>query len=454
MKIINRVEEIINSTILKPGSCIYCGGNAATPHVLLKQLADDTSIQGVELISILLLGDMQALFSAEVCKRLTHRVIFSGPFSRNALNTGLATYQVMHLSDVPHQVADYLKPNIVFLTVSGPDKGGNYSYGTSVEGLPAAVESAKASGGLVIAEKNKQMPFILGSTLDESKIDYLIETDYPLPVTPVPQPDETARKIGRLITELFISDGCTLQYGIGKVPEAVTDSIIEKGVKDVGIYTELFADAMQKLVEKKVVTNKYADANFSISSIFLAADKAGYDWLDYNSSVQSRPCNLTNSIQRVAAQHKMVAINSAIGVDLHGNIWADSLKSRKIYSGIGGQADFLRGSYLSKDGFGIIAMESTTSKGLSKIIDMCPEGITTTAISADPVVIVTENGAFNPRGLNLVEHAVAIAHLAKPEMRDKLLKRIFDSPEFYKPREALKDKSPKGFTPYEAIFSR
>ncbi len=451
MRIINHVEEAVNAFNIKPGSLIYTAGNAATPQTLLKQLVKDKSIRDVELISVLLLGDIQELFESEACHRIKHRIIFSGPYSRNALNKGMATYQVMHLSDIPHQVKEYLKPNVAFINVSGPDKGGNYSYGTSVEGIQAAVNTAKANGGIVVAERNKQMPFILGTTLDESKIDYLIDTDYPLPVTPVHQPDETAKKIGHLITELYISDGCTLQYGIGKVPEAVTDAIIDKGIKDIGIYSELFADAMRKLVQKRVVTNKYSDVNFSISSIFLATDKSGYEWLDYNSSVQSRPCNLTNSILKIAQQHKMVAINSAIGVDLHGNIWADSLKGREIYSGIGGQADFLRGSYLSKNGYGIIAMESTTASGISKINDMCPEGITTTAIAADPVIIVTEQGAFNPKGLNLVEHAIGIAHLAEPDTREALLKKIYDSPEFYKSKEALKDKAPKGFTPYEEV---
>ena len=147
----------------------------------------------------------------------------------------------------------------------------------------------------------------------------------------------------------------------------------------------------------------------------------------------------------------MIAINSAIGVDLHGNIWADSLKGRQIYSGIGGQADFLRGSILSKNGYAIIAMESTTNNGISKINDMCPEGITTTAIAADPVVIVTENGAFNPMGLNLAEHATGIAHLAEPHTKEMLLRKIYDSPEFYKPKSALSDKPPKGFIPYETI---
>jgi acyl-CoA hydrolase len=451
MKAITSLPEVINSTVLKPGSVIYTGGNAATPQTLLQQIIKDTSIKDVELISILLLGDIADLFSEPTCKRIKHRIIFSGPHSRFALNKGLATYQVMHLSHVPYQVKNYLKPNVVLVQVSGPDKGGNYSLGTTVEGVKAAIQYAKNTGGTVIAEKNKQMPFVLGTTINESEIDFLYETDYELPVIPYHHPDETAEKIGRLITELYITDGSTLQFGIGKVPEAVTNAIIEKGVKDIGIYTELFTDSMQTLIEKGIVTNKYSDVNFSISSIFLAKDKHGYDWLDYNSSVQSRPCNYTNNIMRIARQHKMVAINSAIGVDLHGNIWADSLKGREIYSGIGGQADFLRGSIFSKEGLAIIAMESMTNNGISKIIDMCPEGITTTAIAADPVIIVTENGAFNPMGLNLVEHAIAIAHLAEPNTKEKLLKRIYDSPEFYKASAALSDKTPKGFIPYSEI---
>jgi acyl-CoA hydrolase len=398
-----------------------------------------------------MLGDVKELFAFETCQRIKHRIIFSGPYSREAMNKGWATYQLMHLSDIPNQVLRYLKPDICMFTVSGPDNGGNYSYGTTVEGVQSAVYSIRERGGLVIVENNKQMPFVLGTTIHESEIDFMLETDYPLPVTPVQQPDDISHRIGRIVTELFISDGCTLQFGIGEVPEAVTDAILEKGIRDIGIYTELFSDAMRRLVQKGVVTNKYLEVNFSIASIFLSNSREGYEWLNFNSSVQSRPCNITNNILNIARQHKMVAINSAIGVDLHGNIWADSLRSREIYSGIGGQADFLRGSYLSEGGYAIIAMKSTTSTGISKILDMSPEGITTTAISADPVVIVTENGAFNPRGLNISEHAVGIAHLAEPETRQKLLKIIFDSKEFHKPREALKDRSPKGFISYDEI---
>lgn len=451
MKKIKNASDVINATYIKPGSMIYTAGNAATPQVLLRQLANDPYIYNVDLLSVLLLGDISELFKPEVCQRIKHRIIFSGPHSREQLNKGMATYQLMHLSDIPNQVQRYLKPNICLFQVSGPDKGGNYSYGTTVEGVQSAVHSIRENGGLIIVEKNAQMPFVLGTTIHESEIDFMVETDYPLPSSPVHQPDETAKKIGKIVTNLYISNGSTLQYGLGEVPEAVTDAIIEKGIKDIGIYTELFSDAMRKLVEKGIVTNRYLDVNFSIASIFLSMDQKGYDWYNFNSSVQSRPCNITNSITNIARQHKMTAINSAIGVDLHGNIWADSLRGREVYSGIGGQADFLRGSYLSEYGYAIIAMKSTTSSGVSKVMDLCPEGITTTAISADPVVIITEQGAFDPRGLNMVEHAVGIAHLAEPETCDKLLKKIYESPEFHKPREALKNKLPKGFTPYEAV---
>ena len=451
MKVVKNVEEIINSTIIKPGSIIYTAGNAAAPQTLLKQIIKDESIKDIDMLSVLLLGDIADLFSPEVCKRVTHRVIFNGPHSREAMNNGNASYQLMHLSDIGRQLKNHIKPNIVFISVSGPDNGDNYSYGTTVEACQAAVESAKSNGGIVVAEKNEQMPFVLGTTIHKNDIDFLIETDYELPKSPVEQPDERALKIGELITQLYIHDGTTLQYGIGEVPEAVTVGIIKKGVKDIGIFTELFSDAMRRLVDSGVVTNRFLDTRFCRTSIILGDSKEAYNWYHLNSSVQSRPADYTNCIINIAKQHKMTAINSAMGVDLHGNIWADSLKAREIYSGIGGQADYLRGSYLAEGGNPIIAMKSTTDRGESKIVNLCPEGITTTAIAADPVLLVTENGAFDPRGLNIAEHAVGIAHLAAPAYREKILKHIYDSEAFHNPKEALKDVSPKGFIAYDQL---
>jgi 4-hydroxybutyrate CoA-transferase len=452
MRIATKVEEIINSSTLPPGSIVYVGGNAATPQVLLRQVAADHSITGIEMLSVLLLGEIGELFTEEACNRIMHRIIFNGPHSREAMNNGRATYQLIHLSDIPRQLRNHIRPTVLLLQLSGPDNGGNYSLGTTVEGIRGAMDAVHAKGGLVIAECNRQMPFVLGTTIKASDIDHLIHTDYELPLSPVHQADERATRIGSLIAELFITDGSTLQYGIGEVPEAVTAAIINKGVKNLGIYTELFSDSMRTLVEKGIVNNRHLRNNFSVSTIFLSGSKAGYKWLHFNSSVQSRPSDQTNNVMYISAQPRMTAINAAIGVDLHGNIWADSLDARQIYSGIGGQADFLRGSYLSEGGIPVIALKSTTDKGMPKITDKCPEGITTTAIAADPVVIVTENGAFNPRGLNISEHAVGIAHLAAPEHRERLLKMIYDSTAFHKPKQALKDISPKGFVSYEQVF--
>ena len=445
-----QVEEAVNSSTLRPGARIYCAGNAATPQVLLKRLWEDRDIQDVEMLSTLLLGDVAPLFGDEVCRRLTHRIIFNGHHSRKAVNEGKARYQILHLSDIPRQLRNHLKPDVVLLTVAGPDNGGNYSLGTTVEAVLAAVYTARENNGIVIAERNRRMPFVLGTTIHENDIDFLVDSDYDLPLSPVKKPDERAQKIADIIANLFVTDGCTLQYGIGEVPEAVTESIIRNGTRDLGIRTELFSDAMRKLVEKGLVTNRYLTNRFSIATVFLSSSRAGYDWYHYNSSLQSRPSDRTNGILHIASEHKMVAINSALGVDLHGNIWADSLQARNIYSGVGGQADFLRGAYLSEGGIPIIALKSTT-RDLSKIVDKSPEGITTTAIPADPVVIVTEYGAFDPRGLSITEHAVGIAHLAAPEHKEKLLKHIFESSVFNKPATVMRGGRPKGFTPYEAI---
>lgn len=454
MQIGKNVQAIVNCSTIPSGSRIYSAGNSATPQILLKQLARDNCIDDVELLGALLMGDLEELFSQECCARIRHRIIFNGPQSRSALNNGQAMYQLMHLSDIPRQLEKYIQPNIVFLTVSGPDNGGNYSLGTTVEGVPAAIKVAKDRGGLVIAERNAQMPFVLGTTIDANMIDYILDVDYELPVHPRIEFDEESKRIGRLIAKHYVHDGSVLQYGIGEVPEAVTRAVLEKGVKDLGIHTELFSTAMRKLVQSRAVSNRYNRRKFCIASLFLAEDKEGYDWLDYNSTIQSRPSDVTNSILNIAQVENIVAINSAIGIDLHGNIWADSLNATKIYSGIGGQSDFLRGANLAPGGVPIIAMKSKTKKGLPKILEKSPEGITSTAIAADPVVIVSEQGAFDPRGLSICEHAVGIAHLAEEERREELLRYIYDNEKFHKPRQALHDRCPKGFYAYnEADFN-
>ncbi|OGR04819.1 MAG: acetyl-CoA hydrolase [Deltaproteobacteria bacterium RIFOXYA12_FULL_61_11] len=455
------VDQAINPRVLRPGSVVYTTGNAATPAVLLRRLAEDTSLKRLDLFGILLLGEgLEPLFSEATCRRITHRVIFASHLTRQAVNRGWAKYHPMHLSQVPANLARSRGLDAALISVAGPDNGGNYSLGTTVEAVLAAIHVVKQRGGVVIAERNATMPFILGTTIPESAIDYLVDTSYPLPATPVHRPDEAARRIGTQIASTFLHDGSgtvpgsTLQFGIGEVPEAVTEAIVARGFRDLGIHTELFSSGMIRLVQAGCVSNRWKRGiNFSVSSIFLAEDTAGYAWFNLNSSVQSRPCDYTNSVFKIAEQPNMVAINSAIGVDLHGNVWADSLAARSIYSGVGGQSDFLRGVQYSPGGVAIIALKATTATGISKIVDKAPAGITTTATPSDRVVLVSEYGIFDPQRLSIGERAVAIAHLAEPQSRDNLLRLITDSPEFHKPRRHRSGRVP-GFTPYEEAMVR
>ena len=207
MRIVQAPEEVIHPRNIPPGSRVYVSGNAATPQALLRQLAADDEIRDIDVIGVLLLGDLEALFSEACCKRLTHRVIFNGPMSRQAVNAGWARYQLMHLSDIPNQLEAHIRPDVVLLSVAGPDNGGNYSLGTTVEGVPAAIESARHLGGLVVAERNDRMPFVLGTTVPSDAIDYLLDVDYPLPVSPVRRPDDDAKRVGEIIAARYIRDG-------------------------------------------------------------------------------------------------------------------------------------------------------------------------------------------------------------------------------------------------------
>lgn len=456
MRRITDPTDAINPYVLTPGSVIYMSGNAATSQVLGETLAADLKIRDITLYCLLPLGQRIAgLYAAERCAGITHRVCFNSYLTREAVNNGRAYYHPVHLSELPRMIQDRVKPSAALISVSGPDRGGRYSLGTTVEGVLAAIETVVKNGGVVIAENNRQMPFVLGTTIPESDINYLIDVDYPLPVSPVQQPDQLARRMGEIIAALYVKDGTgtnpgsTLQYGIGEVPDAVTDAILRFGYGDLSVHTELFADGMTRLVQAGVVTNRWkTHLNFSVSAIFLASSQEGYNWLSYNSAVQSRPTNYTNSVFKIAEQPNMVSVNSAIGVDLHGNIWADSLEARRIYSGVGGQADFIRGAQYSPGGVAIIALKSVTSDGLPKVVDRSPAGITTTAIPSDPVILVTEHGAFDPRGLSLGERAWGIAHLAGPTERERLMKIVLDHPAYHKPNLGQRRKVP-GFTSYD-----
>lgn len=469
------LDDALNIDTIKPKDGrkaeIYFSGNAATPKFLLEKLVEITqsgelpkdfaNIYGV--LPLMNKGDLvNELFLPPVTSSIRPNMFFPGPLVREAINSGRAYYQNKHLSDIADNLINSIRPNVVLLTVNGPDNGGNYSLGTTVEGVLAAVHYAHENGGVVIAEMNHNMPKINGSTIPEKMINFLIESNNPLPISPVKSPDERAKKIGEIIAALYIHNNSCIQYGIGEVPEAVSDAILLKGVKELGIHTELFADAMIRLHQAGIVTNEHKkfDIGISTSSIFLAKDKKGYEWLGDNACVQSKPSEYTNNILIIAQQPNMVSINGAIAVDLNGAVCADMARNRYIINGTGGWVNFNTGAYLSDGGTPIVALKSTTlrrGEEISKIVDSLESGINHTGRSVDPFVIVTEHGAVDKKYLSHGQFALAIAYLAGPtEYRENLLRIIYDSKSpFTHPSKPLKDNEyPKGFIPYADAIKR
>jgi len=308
---------------------------------------------------------------------------------------------------------------------------------------------------VVIAELDASMPFTQGqSVVDAQSIDFLI-TENVMPVYQGEVPDfdnltSAERRIGELITGHFIADGTTLQVGIGKIPDAVVGTIREAGYKDLGIQTELYGDGLMLLQEEGVVTNRKKKANlgYSTTSLIMGSQRL-YEFVHMRTGVQMRPSAYTNAAETVRKNSPFVSVNTAIGVDLFGNVWADFIDPRRYYSGVGGQPDFIRA--LNDRGFGtpIIAMKSVTDKGESKISKMHPAGISLTASAYDGVVIVTEYGFADLRELTAGEKAIAIASIAHPKFRDEFLRSVYEDPLFTKNIGFYLDKTPLGVKFYD-----
>ena len=318
--------------------------------------------------------------------------------------------------------------------------------------MHTAIEQAD----LVIAELDQSMPFTQGqSIVDNSTIDYLIVDDNVKSVYEMPTPgfnnlSPEEKRIGELITNHFIKDGATLQVGIGKIPDAVVATIRDANYKDLGIQTELYGDGLMILQKLDIVTNrkKKVNAGYSTTSLIMGS-KELYDYVDMRASVQMRPCGYTNSEETVRKNAPFISINTSMGVDFYGNVWADFVDARYYYSGVGGQPDFIRALNDPVYGVPIIAMKSTTHKGESKIVPTHPKGVSLTASSYDGVVIVNEFGIADLRGLTAGEKAIAIASIVHPKFRDEYLKSIIDDPYFTKPRDYQVGKPHRNVIYYE-----
>jgi acyl-CoA hydrolase len=379
--------------------------------------------------------------------------IFSSEGVRDAANEGRAFYLPVTLANIHTMIEKgrAFKPDITLFKIRRNALTDEISMGLSVEALHTAIEAAD----LVIAEEDPTMPFTHGQSLiDAQTIDHIIVDDvkgcYDLSSPDYEQLSARDKRIGELIARHFIRDGVTLQVGIGKIPDAVVSVLKEATFRDLGVQTELYGDGLMQLQQLGIVTNRKKKVNkgYSTTSLILGS-KELYEYAHLRSSLQMRPCAFTNGAEAIRANAPFISINTAMGVDLYGNVWADFIDARRYYSGVGGQPDFIRALNSPDFGVPIITIRSVTAKGESKIIPHHPAGVSLTASSYDPIVVVTEYGIADLRELTVGEKAIALAHIAHPDVRDKYLQKIHDDPYFTKPHDYSVYKMPDGVIEYK-----
>ncbi|MFZ5444480.1 MAG: acetyl-CoA hydrolase/transferase family protein [Myxococcota bacterium] len=402
---------------IRSGSRVFIQGQAATPTVLLDALvARANELHDVETVHIHLEGDAPHA-KPEVGHAFRPNALFVGANMRQAVAEGRADYTPIFLSEIPRLFREHILPlDAALVHVSPPDQHGFVSLGTSVDAAVAACETAK----ILIAQVNPQMPRTLGDgAIHVSRFAALVEVDRPLFEHAASDGNPVEDAIGRRVAEL-VEDGATLQMGIGAIPDAVLRSLTSH--RRLGVHTEMFSDGLLPLLEKGVVTNEHKarQAGRTVASFVMGTRKL-YDFVHDNRLVELRDCSYVNDTSVIRRHPRVTAINSAIEVDLTGQVVADSIGDR-IFSGVGGQMDFIRGATLSEGGKAIIALPSTTSKGESRISAMLKPcaGVVTTR--AHVRYVVTEHGVADLYAKSLSQRAHALIAIAAPEHREALEK--------------------------------
>ncbi|NOT36579.1 MAG: acetyl-CoA hydrolase/transferase family protein [Saprospiraceae bacterium] len=407
--------------IIKSGDRVFLQGGAATPSILLRALFKrKEELKNVELISITTLGD--DLFNSEnMGNSFFVNSLFVSKNVRKIVNTDLGEYVPVFLSEIPLLFKNNILPiDVALIHVSLPDKHGYCSLGTSVDTVRSAIANAKH----VIAQVNKQMPRTHGNGIIHiSEINSIVEIDEPLPeINYGKKIDEKSLAIGKHIANL-IEDGSTLQLGIGAIPDSVLTCLNDH--KDLGIHTEMFSDGLIPLVKKGVITNKFkTNHQGKIVTSFVVGTKELYNFVDDNPLVSFLDIDYVNDTSVIRANPKVVAINSAIEIDITGQVCADSIGTYQ-YSGVGGQMDFIRGAALSKGGKPIIALKSATKDGFSKIVPFLKQGAGVVTSRAHVHYVVTEYGVAYLFGKNLHQRAIALMNIAHPDHREELDKEIY-----------------------------
>lgn len=407
-------EEAVAS--IHDGDTVFVHGGAATPAALLAALAGrEPELTGVTTVGLHLEGPCPHL-EPGMEDHIRHRALFIGPNARDAVNEGRADYVPIFLSDIPLLFKRGVLPlDIALINVSPPDAHGYCSLGTSVDATLAAVRWATT----VIAQLNPSMPRTLGdSFVHVDQIDLAVEVDQLPHEHPVGVIGDVERQIGAHVAEL-VTDGATLQLGIGAIPAAVGEALRDK--RDLGVHTELFTDTVIDLVEAGVLTGAAKEINRGkIVSAFVLGTRRLYEFIHDNPMIEMRPVDYTNDTAVIRRFRRMVAVNSAIEIDLSGQVVADSIGPR-LYSGVGGQMDFIRGAALAEEGRAIIALPSTAAGGsASRIVASVREGAGVVTTRAHVRTVVTEWGVAELFGRSLAERARALIAIAHPDFRDDL----------------------------------
>ena len=414
MRIVSAQEAVAG---IRSGDTLYMHGQAATPAVLLDALvARAAELTSVTVAHLHAEGPGPHLAPA-MAPHFRHRALFIGPNARAAVNEGRADYVPIFLSDVPALLTSRQLPlDAVLVNVTPPDAHGFCSLGTSVEAMHAAIRAART----VIAQLNPAMPRTLGeSFVHVDDIDIAVEIEPQPPYAHEPGPiGEVECQIGGFVADL-IEDGATLQMGIGAIPGAVCAALT--GKKDLGVHTEMFTDGVVDLVEAGVITGARKERNRGkIVAAFMLGSPRLYEFARDNPMVEMRQVDFTNDTAVIRTFRKMTSINSAIEVDLTGQVVADSIGHR-LYSGVGGQIDFVRGASLAAEGRVIIALPSTASGGTaSRIVGSLREGAGVVTTRAHARTIVTEWGVAELHGRSLRERALSLIEIAHPDFRDQL----------------------------------
>ncbi len=403
---------------IKSHDRVYISGNAATPYVLMNALAARRDeLEGVELVHVLLLG-RDPLGIPEMEGHFRHNSLFVGPADRKAINEGRADYVPIFLHQIPNLFHSGQMPiDVAMMHLSPPDEHGFMSYGAEVLSSKAAAENAK----IVIAQVNEKMPRILGdSFIHASRVHKVVEMSADLPELQKKPFSDVEQKIGGYIADL-IEDGATLQLGIGGIPDAVLAALKDR--RDLGVHTEMVSDGVIEAIDAGIITG--TRKNFHPGKIiltFMLGSRKIYEFAHNNPIFEAHPTDYTNHPFKVAQNDNMVAINSAIEVDITGQVCSDSIGTY-IYSGFGGQVDFIRGAAHSRGGKPIIALPSTAKNGeVSRIVPFLKKGAGVVTTRADVMYVVTEYGVAYLHGKNLKERTEALINIAHPAFRDELLR--------------------------------